>query len=93
MATTLVFSDSAGDVEPGQSTADPIPQLACRIAGASERFWHRSAPSAVIETYGRDGDSAGWRAWIRHLEKRPRQLPKLLPRNQSPLVWGVSTLR
>jgi hypothetical protein len=90
MATTVIFSDSSGDTESLHSATNPIPQAARRIGADFAHFWTRSAPQAVVESYGRDGDIAGWRAWSRYLAKRPRQLPKLTSRQQLPLAWGIA---
>lgn len=51
-------------------------------------IWHKSAPEAVQEAYGAGDESAGWKAWRRHL--RDRKLPEGLVGVDRAIAWVLN---
>ena len=52
---------------------ESTPRNAFEIRGQStDSIWHKSAPPAVRKAYQSDHESAGWKAWRRHLAARKR---------------------
>jgi hypothetical protein len=55
-------------------------------------IWHRSAPWAVQRAYSSGNESAGWKAWQRHLRTRERPVvpAQLFGGGDRVLTWGLA---
>lgn len=72
-----------------QETSHRIPHA---IRGQSlASIWHKSAPQSVQKAYWSDQDTAGWKAWRRHLRSRKR--PLALPADDQAVVWGLDSVQ
>ncbi len=65
------------------------PKSASHLTFPTADVWHSRAPRAVVESaWG--ANTAGWKAWRKHLaEREPRSLSDLIA-GRRPLLWGVS---
>jgi hypothetical protein len=64
-------------------------QNPCAVRGQSTAsIWHKSVPKAVQKAYEVDHDSAGWKAWQRHLRARKR--PVGLVGGDQAITWVLN---